>query len=133
MNVTHLFALQAISLALTPFLRAGRTGRQSCPWSQRSPTLLGQRIVTAALVTLIAAVSTVSSLVVLNHMPTPQMALQSSGRNKGMALTARKELTVLLAVPEYIQNRKIATLTTLTLAWFWKERKRRPHSGTLAS
>lgn len=76
---------------------------------------------------MIAAVSTVSSLVALNHTPRPQLALQSSGRDKKMVLTSRRELTVLLAVPEYIQNRKIASPTTLTLTWFWKERKKATH------
>lgn len=38
----------------------------------------------------------------------------------------------LLAVPEYIQNRKITAPTTLTLTWFWKGRKKATHI-TLAS
>lgn len=66
------------------------------------------------------------------HHATMQLALQSSGKNKQRGLTTRKKLTALLALPEYIQNRKRAASTRLPLTWFWKERKKRLHATSLA-
>lgn len=87
-------------------MHAARDGGQHC---------LCQRLTTVTCPYPQAPASTVSSLLALNRTPRPQLAQESLGRDKEMGLTAQKEPAVLLAVPGYIQNWKIAAQTPLTL------------------